>query len=322
MGYYHYKICFLIAMAILISTSNIFGQNENIRFERIGVDEGLSSRYTTCMHQDKYGFIWIGTQFGLNLYDGYKFKIFNSDAENPKSLPFNYVYKILEGKDSTMWICADYGLSRYNRATEDFTTFYPDTIEYHNPINSIREIIELDENLWINAGNKLLKFNKKTHVFKDFDKNIYSTIRITSQEAETIFLDDSGTIWFVSRDTNHCSLCKFNPDEEGFRHFFPDQKDSSSLCNNPIMSIVEDQSNALWFATYGYGLLKMTNKENGKFENFRYSGDDLNSIISDILFTVYEDKKVMFGLVVRVDSQNCVKEIILFCLFKFLITPI
>nr|NQU93316.1 hypothetical protein [Bacteroidota bacterium] len=281
----------MIVIAILIFTKGLSAQNENARFERIGVDQGLSSRYTTCIHQDKYGFIWIGTQFGLNLYDGYEFNIFNSDSENPKSLPFNYVYKILEGKDSIMWICTDYGLSRYNRAAEDFTTFYPDTIEHHNPINSIREIIELDENLWINAGNKLLNFNKKTQVFKDFCKNIYSSIGITSEEAETMFLDDSKTLWFVSRDTNHCSLCKFNPDKEVFRHFFPDQKDSSILCYNPIMSMVEDQSKALWLATYGYGLLKMPNTDNDQFENFRSSGDDLNSIISDFLFKVFKDKK-------------------------------
>lgn len=103
-----------------------FHLDKTTRFERLSVEQGLSSRYTTTIHQDKYGFIWIGTQNGLNIYDGMEFKIFRSETNNPHSLPNNYIYKILEAKDSSTWVCTEYGLSRYNRASESFTNFYPE----------------------------------------------------------------------------------------------------------------------------------------------------------------------------------------------------
>jgi len=101
-----------------------FRIDNTTRFDNLGVAQGLSSRYVTCIHQDKYGFVWIGTQNGLNLYDGMDFTIFRSQDNNPNSLPDNFIYKIVEDKDSTLWICSEFGLSRYNRATEDFTNFY------------------------------------------------------------------------------------------------------------------------------------------------------------------------------------------------------
>ncbi len=149
-------ICSLF-LAMSFCTTNSFAQltieiDNTTRFENLSVDQGLSSRYNTCIHQDSYGFVWIGTQNGLNLYDGMDFTIFRSQDNNPNSLPDNYIYKILEDKDSTLWICSEYGLSRYNRASEDFTNFYPDSINFYNPINTIREICELNGNLMLDAG--------------------------------------------------------------------------------------------------------------------------------------------------------------------------
>ena len=204
---------FCLFLTISFCTTHTFAQftyelDKTTRFERIGVDQGLSSRYITCIYQDNNGFIWIGTQNGLNLYDGYEFKIFSSDIENPNSLPDNYIYKIIEGKDSIMWICTEYGLSRYNRASEDFTNFYPDTIDYYNPINSIREINEFDENLMINAGGKLYKFNNKSHTFHDLGKTLFFPPRYSAIIYVTMFLDSSGMLWVFSNDNDNLILYK------------------------------------------------------------------------------------------------------------------
>ena len=57
----------------------VVGQNQQLRFERIGTKDGLSDPNVMCMMQDSRGFMWVGTQNGLNRYDDYWFRTFYSD---------------------------------------------------------------------------------------------------------------------------------------------------------------------------------------------------------------------------------------------------
>lgn len=67
----------------------------SLRFERIGLNQGLSQSSVYTMLQDSQGFIWVGTQDGLNRYDGYEFKVFRHQAGDPNSLPDNDVTALL-----------------------------------------------------------------------------------------------------------------------------------------------------------------------------------------------------------------------------------
>src|SRR5687768_11767847 len=75
---------------LLISANLCFSQ-ENIRFERLSVNEGLSQADVKCMVQDKLGFLWIGTRDGLNRYDGFEFHRFNRKDNDSTSLYFNQI---------------------------------------------------------------------------------------------------------------------------------------------------------------------------------------------------------------------------------------
>ena len=105
--------------------------DKTTRFEKMGVKEGISTEYTTCIHQDKYGFIWIGTQSGLNLYDGYEVKVFSANPKNRQSLFNNWILSIFEEADGTMWFCTDIGISKYDRANQTFSNFIPDSLVSH-----------------------------------------------------------------------------------------------------------------------------------------------------------------------------------------------
>jgi ligand-binding sensor domain-containing protein len=73
-----------------------FGYSQNIKFKRISIEEGLSAVTVNTIFQDSQDFIWIGTQDGLNRYDGYHFKTFKNDPFNNKSISSNDVISILE----------------------------------------------------------------------------------------------------------------------------------------------------------------------------------------------------------------------------------
>ena len=92
-----------------------------MRFERLSLEQGLSQSYVNCILQDRRGFMWFGTQDGLNRYDGYGFTVFKHDALDPGSLSHNTVWALHEDRDGTLWIGTDGGgLDRWEPSTGSF----------------------------------------------------------------------------------------------------------------------------------------------------------------------------------------------------------
>src|SRR5260221_2900075 len=93
------------------------------RFESITVNDGLSQSSVTSIAQDASGYLWIGTQDGLNKYDGYSIKVYRNKEGDSTSLAKNYVTKILVDNQNTIWIATLGHLSRYNPATDVFANY-------------------------------------------------------------------------------------------------------------------------------------------------------------------------------------------------------
>ena len=87
----NYIIKFLFLLIIILNYSDLYSQTEEIKFERISVDQGLSQRMVLCILQDKRGFMWIGTNNGLNKYNGYNFKIYKHNLTDETSLSENSI---------------------------------------------------------------------------------------------------------------------------------------------------------------------------------------------------------------------------------------
>src|ERR1700756_1846705 len=80
----------------------------------------------TCIVQDDQGFIWLGTENGLRRYDGYRFREFRNDPNNPNSLSGSQVYSLFKDRSGRLWIGSDQFLDRFDPATERFTHFPSD----------------------------------------------------------------------------------------------------------------------------------------------------------------------------------------------------
>ena len=92
----------------------------SLRFEPLGVEQGLTQESVTSVLQDRHGYIWLGTQAGLNRYDGYRMTGFKNDPANPRSLLDNYVQALFEDADGRIWIGSKGGLDRYDAAAQSF----------------------------------------------------------------------------------------------------------------------------------------------------------------------------------------------------------
>ena len=109
-------------MLILIFSE--FNQSQNLNFGHISVEEGLSNSYVNCLLQDQTGFIWFGTDDGLNRFDGYEIKIYRNDPTDSSSIANNIVWSLFEDKDGCLWIGTKGGiLDRFNPSTNKFEHF-------------------------------------------------------------------------------------------------------------------------------------------------------------------------------------------------------
>ena len=92
----------ILFFILLIGISS--GQVDNLRFQRLTLKEGLSQSSVNAIIQDHYGFIWLGTQDGLNRFDGINVTHYKHQIKNKSTLSNSYVTSILESKDNILWL--------------------------------------------------------------------------------------------------------------------------------------------------------------------------------------------------------------------------
>lgn len=111
---------------------------QSLRFRNIGVQQGLSQSTVIKIAQDKNGFIWLGTQDGLNRYDGYNFRIYRHAETDEHSLSNNYVMSLVSDRAGNIWAGTTNGLNRVDGSTGELSrltlkTFKPKLANYRVP---------------------------------------------------------------------------------------------------------------------------------------------------------------------------------------------
>ena len=121
---------FIILFILFFTSKLIFPQKTNIKFEHLSVEQGLSHTTVKSIFQDSKGFMWFGTEDGLNKFDGYKFTVYRYDPDDSTTISFNEVLDIYEDQSNNLWIatCGG-GLNMFNRQTETFIRYT------YNPVN-------------------------------------------------------------------------------------------------------------------------------------------------------------------------------------------
>ncbi len=179
-------------------------QSENLRFEHLTTNDGLSEGVVYQIIQDSKGYLWFGTHDGLNRYDGYSFKVFKYDPYDLLSLRSNVMLTIFEDSRSMLWIGTMNGLHQFNRETETFRWFSHqenDTTSLPgNGINSITE--DRHGNLWIGTNRGLctinseeLMNNRQPLIFSHIRNGFHEKESIHSYSVQSVYVDSSGTLW-------------------------------------------------------------------------------------------------------------------------------
>lgn len=104
----------LSAGAAAASTAATSDVRPNIRFDRLGPQQGLSQTAVMSLMQDTQGFVWVGTQSGLNRFDGYTFEVFDYDADDENSLSNGWIWDLVQDRLGYIWIATESGVTGYD----------------------------------------------------------------------------------------------------------------------------------------------------------------------------------------------------------------
>ncbi|MBN9382434.1 MAG: histidine kinase [Chitinophagaceae bacterium] len=164
-------------------------------FRHYQVENGLSNSTVFCSTQDKNGFLWFGTKEGLNRFDGYHFKLFNS---NTKLLGSDMIYCLFSDAGGTLWVGGQNGLFVFDQQQEKLVRVIDSLVEIN--------YIQTDDkgSLWFLCLNSAYRYNLITRQLKHFPQAQYCT---------SICKADDGSIWFT---TNNGYIERFNEAPETF----------------------------------------------------------------------------------------------------------
>ncbi|MCG8579113.1 MAG: ATP-binding protein [Bacteroidales bacterium] len=113
----------LIVVFTLLCAGLCQAQDSPMRFQSITINDGLSLSSVYCIKKDSKGFMWFGTEDGLNRFDGYHFTIYRTDVKNPNSICYKWIEHIEEDANGQLWFGSRNGLSHFNPVSEVFTNF-------------------------------------------------------------------------------------------------------------------------------------------------------------------------------------------------------
>jgi PAS domain S-box-containing protein len=277
-------IKFITAIIFLL---NSYANEYNIKFQHLTIEDGLSQSSVFSIIQDSQGFMWFGTEDGLNKYDGYNFKIYRNDPDNPDSLTYSYVKVIFEDSSGNLWI-GTYGggLDKFDREKERFIHYKHESNKPYTLTNNFVTSIFEDKYgvLWVGTEGGLNKFDKKKEKFVHYTYDPKNPDSLSSNIVMCIYEDREGILWIGTAN----GLNKFDRKKEKFIHYFYDPKNPYSISNNFIYSIYEDHLGSLWIGTYGGGLNRF-DKKTGKFIHYKYDPNNHNTLSNNYVRVIYED---------------------------------
>jgi len=249
-------------LLLFISLSGTFAHAQQLFFTSYTIEKGLSQSVVNCVFQDSQGFLWVGTQNGLNRFDGYEFRVFTHDPSDSNSISNSWIFAVDEDRNGNLWIATKGGLNQY-RPKENrfvrlrFSSGYLHAVEDY-PYDTR---VSKDGNILINTPPVLTIYNPKTHRFRHHTSIL--TYDGSVKDNRIPLLEDREGFFWIGSTTG---LARFDPKTGKFSYFNYHPGDPGSISDNNITALYEDVSGALWIGTPS-GLNRF-NRFSGTFDKF------------------------------------------------------
>ncbi len=276
----------LFSIIILLQCISTYARRPQIEFTHLKAQDGLSQSWVKSICQDKYGFMWFGTNEGLNKYDGYSFTVYKNNPEDKNSISNNAIESIYEDKSGNLWVGTENGLNLYDRENDRFI--------YNTKLSRkrIADFLELEDgSIFMTSRNSgLFLYNPENDSIISFLPEETNPDRISSDDLTSILMDSSGNIWIGSSD----GLNLLDTLTYKFTHFKNNENDRNSIAHSNIQALCLDSKNRIWVGTQsGLSLLKYNKDapEKSTFINYKHNPNNEASISSGFVLALKGDKE-------------------------------
>jgi ligand-binding sensor domain-containing protein len=159
----------------------------DIRFAHISTAEGLSQIRVMNIVQDDLGFMWFGTLVGLNRFDGYTFKVFVHERDNPNSLSGVDIESLFKDRDGALWIGCEQAVDRFDPKTETFI---------HFPVPMVKQISQDRAGLlWFSTDRGLYRLDQKSGKFRVYTHDASDPESLPDNHVVSAAEDKTGRFW-------------------------------------------------------------------------------------------------------------------------------
>jgi signal transduction histidine kinase/ligand-binding sensor domain-containing protein/DNA-binding response OmpR family regulator len=197
---------YLLLTLIFLAAEQSIAQPAQYKFLKIDVNKGLSHNQPNCFLKDSKGFMWIGTNFGLDRYDAYRVKVFLNDKRDTSSISINQISSLMEDPDGRIWAGSIHGgmiTSIYNPTTESFINNISSIYKnYGIPAGSVTSIVKDSKGFFwfVHESQGLFRYNPLEHKSAAVAYATKDSLALTSLQVSSFVEDGEGNFWLIQRD--------------------------------------------------------------------------------------------------------------------------
>lgn len=316
----------LLLVLFLLSFSGLAKEKPDIRFDHFTIRDGLSQSTVNCIMQDRKGMIWIGTQDGLNRFDGYEFDVFQKDPLDTNAISNNFVRSLINGPKGSVLVGTEGGLDRFDRKKQAF-----EAISFQGAVSPIVLALEKDPkgNVWIGTLEEGLfvlppdsneAIHRTPQNSSSFFERTVRSLRWKSGDTLLVGTDEKGLLLYRTRESvllptplkdlqvhavhpkNNASAYWVGTDEGAFLLELGGERSDlkkhlkagegiGKLPHPVVQAIHRDSRGRFWFGTAGGGLSRLYKAQGAhRLHHYRYQDYIPSSLANDRVNAIHEDR--------------------------------
>jgi ligand-binding sensor domain-containing protein/signal transduction histidine kinase len=282
----HYPgLCSLVVFMLLNIAHTGYAGNvakPEMQFEQIPYR--MTTNTVTAIAEDPYGFIWVGTNSGLNRFDGVGFRHYHSSDE-PNTLSDNVIGSMYIDSNGVLWVSGRSSISRYRRETDDFVRY-----ELTDPVGdgTFRRVRTITEDrrgiMWAAGGrHSLYYFDRTQDRFVPYEP-------LVTRDITTIHICDNDFIWAT---TERNGLQRININTGEITLFKHDPGDPHTISSDQTTAVVRDRNGTLWVGSQFGGVNRLVMDSAGEVTFVRYDNQPGRPKVleNNYVYTMYVDRE-------------------------------
>ena len=295
----------LLFVFVVVWSTDPTAADERIRFHTYGEQDGLSGERVYAVHQDREGYLWVGSEGGLDRFDGHRFESFQHDEQDPSSLPGHRGTALLEDSMGRLWVGTDAGAALFDRETKSFRRFplIPEVSGEGAASIKAPDVQAMVEDrrkiLWFGTNQGLLRLALDSKdpspeaIQTGFAGLVPGAPELEDPRVYAFAEDARGRLWIGTR--SGLLRLTFMGEEARLDRFVYEPDDPESLHDNEIYALEVDRHGDLWIGAWGVGGLArlpvdQLEAREPRFTRFVYPEGDPRGLPMGVVKALHEDR--------------------------------